>query len=409
MRRVLAHRDFRLLWLSQAGSVVGDRLTTVAIALYVNQIGTPTDVGLVLAATAVPFVALLLIGGVWADRLPRHLVMVVTDVIRGGLQALTAVLIFTHSARVWELAAIGALYGVAHAFFRPAYTGLVPQTVPEELLQEATSANMLTFNAGGIVGPALAAALVVTVGAGSAFAIDAATFFVSAALLIQVRPRDRGGAPVQRESMLTELRGGFREVRARPWVALVVGMASFHLLIAYGPYQALGPAVAGAVYGQPAIYGVTSAVRGVGSVAGSLISMRWKPVRMVFAGMICGLPWGLINVTFAAGIPLGPLLAFSLVAGAGSALFITYWETALAIHIPPRALGRVSSFDWMGSLGLYPIGLAIAGPVGEAIGARETLIVGGAVATLTGALVAFSPWVRQLKSGTPLSGVEASA
>ena len=64
MRRVLAHRDFRLLWLSQVGSTIADRLVIVALALYVNRIGTPTDVGLVLAAQTLPFVILLLLGGV---------------------------------------------------------------------------------------------------------------------------------------------------------------------------------------------------------------------------------------------------------------------------------------------------------------------------------------------------------
>src|SRR5215212_8829267 len=141
MRRVLAHRDFRLLWLSQAGSVVADRLVLVALALYVNRIGTPTDVGLVLAAQTVPFVALLALGGVWADRLPRHRVMVASDLARGVLHGLLAGLILAGVAHVWQIAAIEALYGAAHAFFRPAYTGLVPQTVPEALVQEANAVN----------------------------------------------------------------------------------------------------------------------------------------------------------------------------------------------------------------------------------------------------------------------------
>src|SRR5690349_8254734 len=113
MRRVLGERDFRLLWLSQVGSTIADRLVIVALALYVNSIGTPTDVGIVLAAQTVAFVTLLLVGGVWADRLPRHLVMMVSDLVRGVLHAVLAALIFTHSAEVWEIVVIEALYGAA--------------------------------------------------------------------------------------------------------------------------------------------------------------------------------------------------------------------------------------------------------------------------------------------------------
>src|SRR3954471_18988145 len=126
MRRVLSFREFRLLWLSQAISTVGDRIVLVVLALYVNDIGTPTDVGLVLAAHGIPLVGLLLVGGVWADRLPRHLVMVSTDLVRAGLHTLLAILILTGGAPIWAIAGIEALFGAAEAFFRPAYTGLIP-------------------------------------------------------------------------------------------------------------------------------------------------------------------------------------------------------------------------------------------------------------------------------------------
>src|SRR5262245_54225628 len=103
MVRVLREREFRLLWLGQGASVLGDRLVFVALALYVTEIGTPTDVGLVLAAHAIPFVGCLLIGGVWADRLPRHRLMVATDVVRATLHGLLAVLIFTGAVEVWMI------------------------------------------------------------------------------------------------------------------------------------------------------------------------------------------------------------------------------------------------------------------------------------------------------------------
>ena len=183
-----------MLWLGQSASTIGDRLVFVALALYVTEIGTPTDVGIVLAAHAIPFVAFLLLGGVWADRLPRHLVMVATDVIRAAMHALLAILIFTGAVEIWHIVVIEAVFGAAEAFFRPAYTGLVPQTVPEALLQDANAATSLVNTVAEFAGPALATALVLGVGAGWAFALDAATFVVSAAVPDPARPRRRGEA-----------------------------------------------------------------------------------------------------------------------------------------------------------------------------------------------------------------------
>ena len=160
MVRVMRERDFRLLWLGQSASTIGDRLVFVALALYVTEIGTPTDVGIVLASHAIPFVACLMLGGVWADRLPRHLLMVATDLVRAALHGLLALLILTGSVEVWQIAAIEAVYGAAEAFFRPAFTGLLPQTVPEALLQEANAMSSFVNTVAEFLGPALATVLV---------------------------------------------------------------------------------------------------------------------------------------------------------------------------------------------------------------------------------------------------------
>jgi MFS family permease len=176
---VLRERNFRLLFLGQSASTIGDRVVRVALALYVTDIGSPTDVGIVLAAATFPLVAFVLVGGVWADRLPRHRVMVVTDLVRGGLHALLAALIFTGAVEIWHIVVIEALFGTAEAFFRPAYSGLVPQTVEEEQIQDAKALSAALETTAEFAGPALATALVLGLGAGWAFAVDAATFFVS--------------------------------------------------------------------------------------------------------------------------------------------------------------------------------------------------------------------------------------
>src|SRR5215207_4361614 len=203
--RVLRQRDFFNLFAGQAASTIGDRIVFVALALYVTDIGSPTDVGIVLAAATIPLVGFLLIGGVWADRLPRNRVMIATDLVRFALHAALAALIFTDAVEIWHIVVIEALFGTAEAFFRPAYTGLVPQTVPEEMIQQAKAAGGTIETIAEFAGPALATVLVLGLGAGWAFAIDAVTFLVSAFFLTRVRPRDRGAA-LQRRSVPAELR-----------------------------------------------------------------------------------------------------------------------------------------------------------------------------------------------------------
>src|SRR5215207_9991876 len=215
--RVLRQRDFRNLFAGQAASTIGDRIVFVALALYVTDIGSPTDVGIVLAAATIPLVSFLLIGGVWADRLPRNQVMIVTDLVRFALHAILAALIFTGAVEIWHIVVIEALFGTAEAFFRPSYTGLVPQTVPEERIQDAKAATGAMETVAEFAGPALATALVLGLGAGWAFALDALTFLVSAACFAGVRPRARGDV-VQRRTVLQELREGWVEVRTRAWV-----------------------------------------------------------------------------------------------------------------------------------------------------------------------------------------------
>jgi len=275
--RVLGYRDFRYLFLGQSASVIGDRAVVVAIALFVTlRTGSATDLGLVLAAQSVPLVALLLFGGVWADRLPRHRIMVVTDLVRAALHTLLAALIFTGAVRIWQLVAIEALFGAAQAFFQPAYTGLLPQTVPESMIQDARALTESMANVAFLVGPALATALVLGVGAGEAFAFDAATFVISAALLMLIHPRTRHAAAPP-APVLEELRDGYVEVRSRPWVWVTIAVFTGSVMVVYAWWYALGPVVARTAYGGTGVFGWLEGVAGLGAVIGSLAGIRWRP------------------------------------------------------------------------------------------------------------------------------------
>lgn len=423
--RVLRHRDFRYLWLAQSASVIGDCIVIVALALFVIELtGSATDLGFVLAAASLPLVAFLLLGGVWADRLPRHRVMVVTDLVRFALHALLATLIFTDTVAIWQLIVIEALFGSAEAFFRPAANGLLPQTVPEEEIQQANGLSTLSNNIGEFAGPALATALVLGLGAGWAFALDAATFLISAALLSRVRPRRRETTarqltaapapatpapatatalatattqPGEQVGVWSEIRDGYREVRSRSWVWATLAAFCAALFTGLAPWFVLGPVVAREQYGEIGVYGLVSAVLGIGTILGSLLGIGWRPRFPMRAAMLAILLWPAVAVLYAAGVTLYVVTPAMLLGGAGIALFDVWWMTALAERIPPDKLSRVSSYDWMVSLALLPLGYVLAGPLASALGAVEVLLGGSVLAAIALALGLLPRQTRMLR------------
>jgi MFS family permease len=393
----LRSRDFRLLWLGQSVSVLGDGLVLVAIGLFVTRLtGDPGDVGVVLAAYSLPLVSLLLLGGVIADRVPRRLVMIGADVVRAVVHGVLALLIATGSVRIWHMVVIGVLFGTAQAFFQPAYTGLVPQTVPEREIQGAQALGGVSRELAAFVSPALATLLVVTVGGAAAFALDAVTFLISALTLARVRARPRGEAGAGGGGLVRELLEGWSAVRERAWVWATVAAFAVAVLVAYAPFFVLGAAVARHVYGSDAVFGFTNAAWGVGTVMGALTGARWRPHRPMFTGVLLATLFPAEIALFGAGPPLVLLYAGTVVSGLALGLFGVWWETALAQRIPPHLLSRVSAWDVMGSLALMPVGYLLAGPLAAAIGDVRVLVGGGIVGTLAIALAVLPASTRHL-------------
>ncbi len=398
--RVLRHRNFRYLFLGQAASQVGDRAVVVALALYVTQRGgSPGDLGLILSAQTLPLVVLLLFGGVWADRLPRHRIMVATDAVRATLHGLLAALILLGPVAVWELAAIEALFGAAQAFFQPAYSGLLPQTVPEARIQDARAVSESMANLAFLLGPVIATALVLGLGAWETFALDAASFVLSAALLSRVRPRMRAGTAVAPASVLADLRAGWREVRSRSWVWVTIAVFTGSVMCVYAQWYSLAPRIARDLYGSAGVFGVLEALAGVGALIGSAAALRWRPRRPLFIGMLLVLFWPLNDIAFALHASLVIVGLLSLALGYGWSLMGVWWETALARHIPPDALSRVSAWDWMGSLALLPLGYLLSGPLAATLGARTVLGVGSAIGIVLLAIGLLPRQTRELSLG----------
>jgi hypothetical protein len=303
---------------------------------------------------------------------------------------------------------IGVFFGTAQAFFQPAYTGLVPQTVPEDDIQAAQALGGVSRELSEFVSPALAAALVLGVGGAAAFGLDALTFAFSAILLGRISARDRGSSG-ERDTALGELRQGWTAVRERAWVWGTILAFSAAILFALAPFFVLGAAVARDVYGSEAAYGMINASWGVGTVSGALLGIRWRPVRPMRSAMLAAVPWPAAIALYAYGPPLGFLYPLMVFSGVGIGLFGVWWETALAQRIPPHLLSRVSAGDWMGSLAFLPLGYLLAGPAADAIGEASVLEIGGLVGTvavLLGLLPRSTRTLRRLDDGPALPGVD---
>ncbi|MGN6245968.1 MAG: MFS transporter [Motilibacteraceae bacterium] len=399
----LHERDFALLFAGQSVSVFGDRLVMVAMPFAVLSVpgAGAADVGLVLGASALTLALFVLVGGVWADRLPRHLTMLASDVVRAVAQGITAALLLTGHATVWRLVVLQAVFGAAEAFFRPAVLGLVPQVTRADRLQEANALLALTNNLALMVGPAVAGLLVATVGAGGALAIDAATFVVSALTLLPMRPHPVPASDAGRSSFADELRGGWHEVRSRSWVwSVILAFAAYHTFVLPGVFV-LGPLVAEELRGGASSWGLISTGFGVGAVLGSVLALRWKPHR---PGVVVGVLLAVASsqaAICASPLPTLAVAALEAVTGVAVSVLFTVWETALQERIPQAAQARVSSFDYLGSLTLMPLGLVVIGPLGHLIGNVQAALLATSLSLTVSLLAAVGRPLRDLRPATP--------
>jgi len=391
----LREREFRLYFTGQLVSLLGDAVTPFALAWAVLDLtGSARDLGFVIAAKTAPLVIFLLIGGVFADRLPRRGVMLTADVARMAIQAATAALLLSHSAHIWELIVLQALAGTGTAFFNPASTGLTPLTVSPGRLQEANALRGMSTAATLFAGPALAGLLIVAVGPGAALAIDAASFGVSAFYLARLHLPAHINLPPQ--SFARDLADGWREFTARTWVWLIVISASIGNMMS-SVWLVLAAAWVKDGHGGAGAWTAILVASAAGALAAGATVLRIKPQRPLLVGIAAVVPNAAPSILLALKLPWETLVVAELVTGFGNMLFNTLWETTLQQHIPPASLSRVSAYDWFGSLLCQPLGLALAGVVAAGIGMSRTLWIAGVVQLVEIAATLAAPSVRHLR------------
>jgi MFS family permease len=391
----LGERAFRLLWVGQTASAVGDALIPVAIAFAVLHLGGDAGgIGLVLASFSIPRLIFILVGGVWADRLPRQRVMVAADVTRGAVEAVFATLLLTGNAQLWHLAAGAAVIGAASAFFIPASSALMPQVVSPGRLQQGNALMSLSRSATGIIGPSISGLLVATVGVGWVFVFDAATYVASTVSLLLLRVPRAVEAP-RRLTFVAELAGGWREVVSRSWLrSAIIAFGASNVCLA--PFYVLGPLIADTKLGGAADWGLIVTAQAAGGLLGGVTALRWRPARPVAMGFMLAPLFFMPLLMLAPPLAVPLIMLASLGALASMELSNTWWYTVLQQQIPPQALSRVSSYDWLVSLIFQPLGFILVGPISGRIGPTTTLIAAATLGIAVNMGVLLVPSIRAM-------------
>jgi MFS family permease len=390
----LAERNFRFIFSSVTISAFGDGVSTIALAFAVLQItDSPSKLGIVVASRQLAMAGISLAAGVWADRLPRHLVLVAAATVQCTVQAGAGLLVLSGHATAPLLAGLAVVYGLADGFVIPASQGLIPLIVSSTRLQQANALLGLSRSILGFGGPAVGGILA-AFSPGSALLVDAATFFVAALLLVRIRiaPRDDVAGP---EPFLQELREGWNEFRRQTWIWTTIVFFGIGNM-AGGTYFVLGPVMAKRHYHGSVAWGLIVAASGVGSIFGGLLALRIRFRRDLLVSVIAAIPYGFQTLALGLRLPLWALIVNSAFAGGALAIHIALWFTVFQREVPEAARSRVSSYDTLGSFVLIPLGAAVAGPLAAVIGVHQTLMLSGVISLACIAVVIAQPSVRRL-------------
>jgi MFS family permease len=392
----LRNRNFAWYFASRFVNTLGTMMASIALAFAVLDISdSPSALGQVLAAHTIPMVALLLYGGVIADRFPRTLVLQFSNVASAISQGAIAVLVLAGHAEIWMLVVLSIVHGAVSGIGFPAMASALPQLVPKSDLQPANALVSLTRNGMMVLGPTVGALLVVTVGSGWALAVDAATWLLAALLLVPVKipPKERSGEPAD---TMRELREGWSFFWATPWLwAVVVGFGALNLIHA-GAWFTLGPAVADDTIGRQG-WGLVLSAEAAGLLLTTVVLLRVRLERPLLLGMI-GI--GLIAPPiFILGVSphLVGLVVAAFLAGVGTEVFGMGWNLAMQEHIDDSMLSRAYSYDALGSFVAIPVGQLAFGPLAAAFGFEEVLVVAAVAYVVVVALVLCSRSVRTLQ------------
>ncbi|MFJ6690567.1 MFS transporter [Streptomyces sp. NPDC091294] len=397
-RSILLDLPFLRLWTGATSSGLATWALPFVLGLAVlDRTLTAADLGLLLAARTVGFLAAVPVAGVLADRHSRRGVVLWAGLTAGAAAPVIAAGL---DRSVLLMATAAAIAGAGQGACRPAYQALTAEVVGAEHRQQANAAMTLSVRVTTLVGPSLAALLAVF--------LDIWALLMGIGLLWVVAAcvPGRGGRPAATgdpsapspgaggTSFVAEFTEGVREARRHPW--FLAGLGALTAVIATG-YSATGvalPLVSRDAYGTEVVLAGAMTAYTAGALTGALLIARWRPRSPGWAALAGLASYGLAPLSLV--VPVHPVVVMAAyaVAGAGIELFNVPWFTAAQREVAPDKLARVSSLDFLLSYGLAPLGLALIAPAIDAFGARAVLVGCAIVCFAAPAVAALTPSAR---------------
>lgn len=395
----LRNPAFRLIALAQIGFVMGEQILAVAITVSVlNAGGDAAAVGIVLATKGIASLCLLLIGGVWSDRLSRRRILTIMFAV-DAIAASIPILVIGRGSSVWLLTVALFIVGAAESFIRPAFNALLAGTLGEHQRVSGRALVNICTRVGVITGPVIGTSLA-SKGEVLPFVLAGLVFAAGSFAFRHVA--EPPWAPVSRRSVLKEAMAGFADAGRRPWLSALLLFSPISLMFVIAPSQVLLPLLSRDTFGSYTAYGTALAFYGVGGLISSVIMMAWQPRRPGIAAMS--------SMSLYALVPLGLLFAPSvwvlfccyLVAGFGVETYALIWDVATYREVPDHLIGRITSLTWLSTFGLMPFGQAITGPLTDLTSVEAVLLVA------TGLVLVIPPCLLLVPGMVQMRGMRTS-
>lgn len=369
---------FRKLLLARFISNYGNGLAPIALAFGVLGLegATPATLSIVMAAQMFPLVLFMLFGGVLADRYPRALIVGVSDVVLSAFVIFNGLSFLTDRVNLVSLTVVALISGTLNALWWPAFSGIVPEVVEEELLQSANSVIGLGSNMSNVLGTVSGGAVVAAFGAGWGLIGDGLTFLIAGILVLQFRGietrRDESAEP---STVIKDLIHGWKEFSSRTWVVAVVAGYTVIAMLFESVFAVVGPVHAKNILGGPKPWSFIMGALSLGMMCGVILSLRLRPKRPLVVGLMSQVAAGIWWIAMAQSHSIVLICIAAFACGVAMDFFMVLWQTAMQTHIPRESLSRVTSYDAFGSLALAPLGLVFAGPVTQLLGSTNTLLL----------------------------------
>lgn len=394
---LFSYKDYRNYFISGLIFIIGSSAFPIALAVSVlDNGGDATDLGLILAARLLSGTLLMLVGGVWADRLPRKWIMIGADSFR-ALVALVLVVISANSMPLWAIGLLVFLMGAGDAFGQPAGTAIVPSLLPDHLLPVGNVAKGIVGKIGTIVGPGVGGIAIATIGADFTFAVIAALFLFGTSLLINIKEEPRQEILEDKPTFIFELREGFKLVWEIKWIAASIAMATFQLMVIVAAETVLLPVITRREFGTDSVFAISAAAFSLGGVISAVVAIKIKTSK---PGLVAISMWSLFAFApLALAFPISPqfVILGYFIAGLSIGGWEAYWVTAVQREVPQDMQGRVFSIDAVGSGGMMPIGMALVGPSVALFGEKPFLLGAIVFHVLICYLVLLVPGVKEMR------------